>query len=423
MIASWDAGRRRARDAADADLGRHAGGKPAEGRAATRSACPRSSADGVRAVRAPGAEAPDPAASSSSSPRVPDPRPARLRRVRRPLRRRPRPPGPGHLRRLRHAARGGARRQGQVQAVPRRRRQLPGDRRRSAPASTTPTCTCATPALVNVGDRVRTGQLIGYVGQHRRRQRLPPALRDVERARLVRRRPSRSTRCPRCWPGTRRPERSIPSGSSLTIGPVVGPPTRDRSGRGHALRRPWSRRAPLRRCPSVAFAARRDRPRQAPAAATGAFDGARAAGRRPPRSPRRPRRAARLHRVGRVQRADERRRRCASRPTAGSSSPRRAAGSRSSTTSPTRRRRSSPTSRSSVHDYWDRGLLGLALDPNFPADGRTSTSSTPTTRTPNSAHGPALGRRLPDAAGRHRRRLRGQRPAVAPRRRAASRRC
>ena len=34
--------------------------------------------------------------------------------------------------------------------------------------------------------------------------------------------------------------------------------------------------------------------------------------------------------------------------------------------SPTRRRPSSPTSRTEVDNYWDRGLLGLALDPNFP---------------------------------------------------------
>ena len=35
--------------------------------------------------------------------------------------------------------------------------------------------------------------------------------------------------------------------------------------------------------------------------------------------------------------------------------------------------------RTKVHNFWDRGLLGLAIDPNFPA-GPTSTPSTPTTR-------------------------------------------
>jgi glucose/arabinose dehydrogenase len=34
-----------------------------------------------------------------------------------------------------------------------------------------------------------------------------------------------------------------------------------------------------------------------------------------------------------------------------------------------------------VHDYWDRGMLGLALPPDFPAT-RGSTSSTPTTPSP-----------------------------------------
>ena len=38
-------------------------------------------------------------------------------------------------------------------------------------------------ALVDKGERVRTGQLIGYVGDTGDAQRLPPALRDVERAR------------------------------------------------------------------------------------------------------------------------------------------------------------------------------------------------------------------------------------------------
>ena len=56
-------------------------------------------------------------------------------------------------------------------------------------------------ALVETGDRVRTGQPIGFVGQTGARERLPPALRDLDRARLVLRRRARSTRCPRCARG------------------------------------------------------------------------------------------------------------------------------------------------------------------------------------------------------------------------------
>ena len=59
------------------------------------------------------------------------------------------------------------------------------------------------------------------------------------------------------------------------------------------------------------------------------------------------------------------------RPTGGSSSPRRAGSSRSSTASRTRPpRRSSPTCGTNVHNYWDRGLLGMALDPSFPTAPR-----------------------------------------------------
>ena len=43
-------------------------------------------------------------------------------------------------------------------------------------------------ALVDEGDRVRTGQLIGYVGDTGDASRLPPALRDVDGSGLVRRR-------------------------------------------------------------------------------------------------------------------------------------------------------------------------------------------------------------------------------------------
>ena len=36
--------------------------------------------------------------------------------------------------------------------------------------------------------------------------------------------------------------------------------------------------------------------------------------------------------------------------------------------------------RTVVHDFWDRGLLSIALDPDFSAAARTSTSTTTTTR-------------------------------------------
>ena len=87
-------------------------------------------------------------------------------------------------------------------------------------------------------------------------------------------------------------------------------------------------------------------------------------------------------------------------------------------------RPSSPTCGTKVHDFWDRGLLGLALDPGFttgrpyvyvalrlrprPGDRRTA---------------PRWGDGCPTPPGRHRRRLRGQRPPVAPRTPPAPSRC
>ena len=94
--------------------------------------------------------------------------------------------------------------------------------------------------------------------------------------------------------------------------------------------------------------------------------------------------------------ASRSRRLSGSRPTAASSSPRRAACSRSSTASPTRRRPRSSTSAREVDDYWDRGLLGLALDPNFP-----TTPYVYLLYTYDAPPGPdraGLERRLPDAA-------------------------
>ena len=50
----------------------------------------------------------------------------------------------------------------------------------------------------------------------------------------------------------------------------------------------------------------------------------------------------------------------------------------------------------SVHDFWDRGLLGMALDPDFTTGSRSSTSSTRTTRirrATSSRAGPTTARR------------------------------
>ena len=74
--------------------------------------------------------------------------------------------------------------------------------------------------------------------------------------------------------------------------------------------------------------------------------------------------------------------------------------------------------RTKVHNFHDRGVLGLALDPAFPAKPYVYVFYTHDAR--DRRHGAALGhagrdvRRLPDAARRDRRRLRRERPGVAP---------
>ena len=77
------------------------------------------------------------------------------------------PHAPGRRRhgRLRHAAGRGPRRRREVQGHAPGGRQLPRHRRRRARASTTRTCTCASPSPLKKGDKVLTGQPIGFVGR------------------------------------------------------------------------------------------------------------------------------------------------------------------------------------------------------------------------------------------------------------------
>ena len=75
--------------------------------------------------------------------------------------------------------------------------------------------------------------------------------------------------------------------------------------------------------------------------------------------------------------------------------------------------------RTTTHNFWDRGLLGLALHPNFPATPYVYVLYTldPTTGRHAAAPGarPAAPRRLvPESAGRHHRRLRRRGPRLAP---------
>ena len=93
-------------------------------------------------------------------------------------------------------------------------------------------------------------------------------------------------------------------------------------------------------------------------------------------------------------------------PTGACSWPPRAASSTSSTARATRRRRSTPTCAATCYDFLDRGLLGLAVDPQF-SSGRPYLYVLYTyDKDPNSTPVPALERRLPRPAGRRRRRLR-----------------
>ena len=68
--------------------------------------------------------------------------------------------------------------------------------------------------------------------------------------------------------------------------------------------------------------------------------------------------------------------------------------------------------RNNVHDYWDRGLLGMALDPQFTTGRPYVYVLYAYDKTPNSTAA-ALGRHVPDAARADGRRVRDQRAALA----------
>ena len=56
--------------------------------------------------------------------------------------------------------------------------------------------------------------------------------------------------------------------------------------------------------------------------------------------------------------------------------------------------------RTQVHNYWDRGLMSLALHPNFPATPYAYVYYV--ADAPDRRHRPHLGRPVPDSARRHR---------------------
>ena len=138
-----------------------------QARAATPSGSPR------RRATAPRCAAPRPRTTSRDAfdlydNMFPDPRPPRLRRPRRAT---SAPAARGTATRARTCSPAAAPRwwrraagRVQVQAVPRRGRQLPGDRRRPGASGTTCTCTWPSRRRSRPGDRVYTGQRIGAVG-------------------------------------------------------------------------------------------------------------------------------------------------------------------------------------------------------------------------------------------------------------------
>ena len=81
-------------------------------------------------------------------------------------------------------------------------------------------------------------------------------------------------------------------------------------------------------------------------------------------------------------------------------------------------RRSSPTCGRQVDDYWDRGLLGMALPPNFPTNPYVYVLYT--YDAPIGGTAPSLERRLPDAARTDHRRLRRRAAGCRGSRRAAT---
>ena len=83
----------------------------------------------------------------------------------------------------------------------------------------------------------------------------------------------------------------------------------------------------------------------------------------------------------------------------------------------TRRRPSYADLRTQVHDFWDRGLLGLALDPGFDSGRPYVYVAVHVQQGPALARHAALAGRLPVASGRDRPRLRRHRPALRAHRR------
>ena len=77
--------------------------------------------------------------------------------------------------------------------------------------------------------------------------------------------------------------------------------------------------------------------------------------------------------------------------------------------------------RSKVHDYWDRGLLGLALDPGFTTGRPYVYVLYAYDKAPDSTQQPRWGDGCPTPPGRDRRRLRHQRPPLAAHHRRAPR--
>ena len=78
--------------------------------------------------------------------------------------------------------------------------------------------------------------------------------------------------------------------------------------------------------------------------------------------------------------------------------------------------------RTNVHDFWDRGLLGLALDPNFAVNGNVYVLYA-YNKDPNSTQFPRWPDNCPTTSGTTEQRLRDHGPALPASRRPAPRPC